>query len=382
MTIMFKNLQVYTLPVSWSINPWDLADKLAAHPLLPVNAASMSSQGWIEPIPGRGLVVSSGMTHLISLGFEERSLPNAAVKKVLRERLAALEQQQGFPPGKRQARDLLESVVDELRPNALVVDGSVRALIDVGVSRIIIDTPSAKTAEDLLAVLRADLGELPAIPLSVKQQPDHHMTLWLQTGEWPEGLEVLDECDLASPNDAKSTVRYSRHSLEGAELRSLIAGGKRCERLAMEWRERISFVLTSKLAFKRVARTSIADDKEVRDDEEQVDADLIMLIDDTRKLVDGVCVHFGGIHHPQEDLPLVPPVTDRTEQTGNSADLLDEDQYTAAVQLVRESGKASISWVQRRLSIGYNAAARLVERMEADGIVGPSGVGGQREVLG
>ncbi len=55
--------------------------------------------------------------------------------------------------------------------------------------------------------------------------------------------------------------------------------------------------------------------------------------------------------------------------------------YDQAVAIVLESRKASVSWVQRRLSVGYNRAARMVEQMEAAGIVGPSGPGGSREIL-
>ena len=55
--------------------------------------------------------------------------------------------------------------------------------------------------------------------------------------------------------------------------------------------------------------------------------------------------------------------------------------YDEAVKIVTESRKASISWVQRRLKIGYNRAARIVEQMEASGVVGPVSGGGSREVL-
>ena len=55
--------------------------------------------------------------------------------------------------------------------------------------------------------------------------------------------------------------------------------------------------------------------------------------------------------------------------------------YDEAVRIVTESRKASISYIQRRLKIGYNRAARIVEEMEAGGLVGPLEANGAREVL-
>ena len=52
-----------------------------------------------------------------------------------------------------------------------------------------------------------------------------------------------------------------------------------------------------------------------------------------------------------------------------------------AVQIVCEAGKASTSMIQRRLKIGYNRAARIIEMMERKGLVGPADGARPREVL-
>jgi S-DNA-T family DNA segregation ATPase FtsK/SpoIIIE len=55
--------------------------------------------------------------------------------------------------------------------------------------------------------------------------------------------------------------------------------------------------------------------------------------------------------------------------------------YRKAIQIVAESQKASVSYLQRQLRVGYNSAARLIERMEKDGLVGQPDHVGRREVL-
>ncbi len=58
-----------------------------------------------------------------------------------------------------------------------------------------------------------------------------------------------------------------------------------------------------------------------------------------------------------------------------------DERYDDAVALVKKTGQASISYVQRRLRVGYNRAARMIEQMEHEGIVGPSDGSRPREVL-
>ena len=80
--------------------------------------------------------------------------------------------------------------------------------------------------------------------------------------------------------------------------------------------------------------------------------------------------------------PLSPtPGLTGIDRPGEYEDSEQDALYDQAVQVVLETRKASISGVQRRLKIGYNRAARMVEAMEAAGMVGPLQSNGTREIL-
>jgi len=87
------------------------------------------------------------------------------------------------------------------------------------------------------------------------------------------------------------------------------------------------------------------------------------VLDDTQTLGDGVVVGANGL--PEQ------------ASSGDESDPL----YDEAVRIVTDTRRASISGVQRRLKIGYNRAARLIEAMEAAGIVTPAESNGDRKVL-
>jgi S-DNA-T family DNA segregation ATPase FtsK/SpoIIIE len=76
-----------------------------------------------------------------------------------------------------------------------------------------------------------------------------------------------------------------------------------------------------------------------------------------------------------------PGLTGLDDMPVDPADAEQDPLYDQAVQIVVETRKASISGVQRRLKIGYNRAARMVESMELAGLVGPLQSNGSREIL-
>jgi S-DNA-T family DNA segregation ATPase FtsK/SpoIIIE len=83
----------------------------------------------------------------------------------------------------------------------------------------------------------------------------------------------------------------------------------------------------------------------------------------------------------QYDESVMRIVEDTEDEPESDTDRDYDEKYDEAVALVCETGQASISMVQRRLRVGYNRAARMIENMEKEGIVGPSDGSKPREVL-
>ncbi|MFZ5586634.1 MAG: DNA translocase FtsK 4TM domain-containing protein [Thermodesulfobacteriota bacterium] len=95
--------------------------------------------------------------------------------------------------------------------------------------------------------------------------------------------------------------------------------------------------------------------------------------------IERVVDHWKSQARPQYDETIVAGAAE-DEDGGVGGGEVDE-HYAEAVELVKQTGNASISYVQRRLRVGYNRAARMIEQMERDGLVGPSDGSRPREVL-
>jgi S-DNA-T family DNA segregation ATPase FtsK/SpoIIIE len=84
---------------------------------------------------------------------------------------------------------------------------------------------------------------------------------------------------------------------------------------------------------------------------------------------------------PVYDMDILKPREEDAEEGGAPASDFHDEFYDQAVAIVCDTRQASVSYIQRRLQIGYNRAARMVEQMEREGIVGPTNGAKPREVL-
>ena len=294
----FKNLIIYRLPDNWSLAAADLEDQLSRRPLQPCGAFEMQSRGWVHSSVAKRFVHTTNGQQLIALGVEQKLLPGSIIKQVTTERAADLEQQQGYPVGRRQLRELRERVTEELRARALTRRRVTRAWIDPKNGWFIVDAAGGSRADEFVETLRDTLGSLPVTFLETERSPQSCMASWLMLGDAPLRFVLDQDLELQTVDETKATVRYVRHPLEGNEIQTHLKSGKFVTRLGLTWSDRVSFVLTDKLEVKRVQFLTMKKEKEDGESEltpeEQFDVEFALMAGELGQLLNDLTQALGG----------------------------------------------------------------------------------------
>jgi recombination associated protein RdgC len=294
---MFKNLQLYRLPAPYALTALDLGAMLASQAFTPASSNELLRQGWARP---RGedsaLVHEVGGQFLLQLVTEKKILPAKAVNQVAKARAAELEEQQGFPPGKKAMKELRERVADELLPRALSVRSDLNVWIDPANGWLAVDTPSPSKADDVIKLLLKAVDRMPLEILRVQSSPAAMMTAWLESDEAPHNFTIDQDATLRATGESKAQVGYKRHTLDPEEMRRHIAAGKQCARLAMTWNSRISFVLTENLTIKSIKPLDVMKESQAPtfDAAERFDNDFAMMTGELAKMLADLVEALGG----------------------------------------------------------------------------------------
>jgi recombination associated protein RdgC len=298
----FKNLVVYRLPADWAVSAAELEEKLTTRTLQPCSAFEMVSRGWVAPSGTGRLVHTVNQQHLIALGVNQKLLPASIIRQVTLERAAVLAEENGFPIGRRQLRDLKMRVTEELRAKALTRRRITRAWIDPLNGWLVVDAAGAAKAEELIETLRDTLGSLAVLFIETERSAQMSMAVWLKLGEAPLRLTIDEDLELKAANQSKATIRYSHHPLEGKEIQAHLATGMYPTRLGLTWNDRIAFVLNEKLQIKRVEFLEMSKDgpasidagEDELNEAEQFDIDFTVMAGELAKLLDDVVAALGN----------------------------------------------------------------------------------------
>lgn len=295
--MFFKNLQLFRLPAPWGMTIEQLADQLARGHFVKCGSFAAMSRGWVAPRDDGALVHSINGQWLVALCVEKRLLPASVINRETKERATALEQSQGFAPGRKQMRELKERVAEELLPRAFTSQRTTFVWIDPQAGWMAVNSATYGKAEEVVEHLRVCLDDFPLQLVSTQLSPTSAMADWLAGGEAPEGFTIDQDCELKAVGEGNATVRYMHHTLDGDEPREHLASGKLPTRLALTWDDRLSFVLTEKLDIKRMAFLDIlkeqADaDAETADD--QFDADFALMTGELARFLPQLVNALGG----------------------------------------------------------------------------------------
>lgn len=419
--MFFRNLTFFRFPISYGKHLLELAagqadadeqlqGLLASCALRPVGPIEFMTRGWIPPL-GRehdALFHQVGSAVWLCLGGEERILPDAVVQRAVTEKIQAIEETEGRKVGGRARKRIKEDVVAELLPKAFVRPTRLNAYLDLELGLLVVDSSSRKAAEEFASELRHTLGSFPAFPLNAETAPRAILTAWLAGEQMPESLALGSDCELKDPVDGGATWKGACAELYSDEVKAHLEAGMQCTRLAMILDEHVSFAFSEDLTVRKLKFLDAAlepmEGTEIDGVAAELDARFTLMAGEVRRLFLELAENFkfSGAAEGEPGLPAAGARPARPERPaaarptalrgpgGREIEVpeavlataccsLEELQATTDVVLKTASG--SISGVQRRLKLGYNAAARRIEALEALGVVSAPNKRGDRHVV-
>jgi recombination associated protein RdgC len=236
---------------------------------------------------------------MLCLKKDEKVVPAAVINEMLLEKISELEEKEARKLSKKERSALKDELIFELLPRAFSFSKKTYAYIDPKGEWLVVDAASTKKAEDLLSYLRKCLGSLPVVPINTNDRPVAILTQWLvESGSVPKDIEIEDECELRSAEEEGSIIRCKKHNLALPEITNHLDNGKQVIKLAINWSERLSFIVDENLSIKRLKFLDLIQDQvtdtEVDDELSKFDVEFSIMSLELAKFLPRLLEVFGG----------------------------------------------------------------------------------------
>lgn len=285
---------MYRIAAQWTGSLEQIEEALQKTPFQPCGATQEQSAGWVPP---RGeahgvLAESVGGQWILRYMSESKVLPASVLNRKVEEKAAAIEQEFGRKPGKKEKRELKDEAKLDLLPMAFTKQSSLWVWIDPQSRCLVIDTGAQGKADEVVTLLVESLPGFAVALLDTQTSAQAAMAHWLLTQEGPVNFSVDRECELKAADESKAVVRYARHPLDIDEVKQHVEHGKLPTKLALTWDDRVSFVLTEALQLKKIAfLDSVLDEA---GDEGGFDTDVAIATGELSKLMPDLIEALGG----------------------------------------------------------------------------------------
>ncbi len=294
---MLKNITPHII-TGTPIHLFTLEKALQQMPFVPTTGQQNKSVGWVPPREDGGLFVEYVKGQwIMRFMAETRQVPASVVRSRVDELAAAIEASTGRKPGKKERRDLQEQAVAELLPNAFPRKRATWVWIDREKRRLIIDSTSAGTVDDIITALVKLVDGFAVEPQKTVMHPSAAMACWLEDQCAPGDFDIGKACELKSIDEAKAVVRYKNHSLLIREVEAHIATGKFPTSLDLEWDGRVSFTLTDDLKLKKISFSDgvLGQSKAQGQRADDFDGNVVMATSEIGQMLDELIAELDGV---------------------------------------------------------------------------------------
>lgn len=298
--LWFKNILVYRLNKEIALSMDELEQQLTSLAFTPCSSQDMTKTGWVSPMGDRGeaLIHVAGKQVMMCARKEDKILPATVIKQALQDKVEKLEGEQGRKLKKTEKATLKDEVVHTLLPRAFSKFSQTFIWLDLDKQLVIVDSGSAKRAEDNLALLRKTLGSLPVVPLNFNESVESKMTQWVRSGELPAGFTLMDEAELKAVLEEGGVIRCKKQELVSDEIATHIEAGKFVTKLSLDWEDRLQFMLCDDGSIKRIKFSDTLreqnDDIDKADFAQRFDADFVLMTGELSALIERVIEVLGG----------------------------------------------------------------------------------------
>jgi hypothetical protein len=172
-----------------------------------------------------------------------RKVPAGIEKRLLDQRIAEFVAREGRQPLEKELTDLKHEVTAQLLPRAPIAEIDQLLIFNRTRTRLFLEVPTLKRAEETAGALRARFGSFPIRPLQHETPTQQRMTGWLAGSPMPAGLVLGQRAALQ--DSAKSTAALRNHSLDSEEVKEHLLAGKQAMSVGVRWRDEFSALYTA-----------------------------------------------------------------------------------------------------------------------------------------
>lgn len=282
--LWFKNAIIYQLNNDTLLNKDTIEKAVKSQLFTPCGNLDTTKIGWVSPYRDDNqdnLIIDINGQYLLRIKKETKILPAPVIKQALLEKIDKQEQTLSRKLTKNEKATLKDEVMIDLMPRAFSKYNHYWLWIDTDNKRIIVDSSNFKQAEDILAILRKELGALALTPLSIDKPLEQILTTWAKEKLSFSPFILGDQAELKDPLEGNGIISCKNQDITSDEMLIHFDSGKWITKMKIIDDRGVNFIVYSDLTLKRIKFDSIIldENEDIGSDEfdKRLEADFIIM---------------------------------------------------------------------------------------------------------